>query len=288
MGLKNVGIFANRPVSFTGLNNTHRIVDEQHNGECWIEALENLAQLYLPTKYPTVASARQAVLQSIKNPESIESAIRYALVKDLVENSGKTFGYKIEFLNSSGHSVKTICAANITTQELQVFAHHANNTRAYFQSINPTFIVDDNIGAFTYQINIGRPLTEVESYVLPGTIAYCRIIDNLLGIEVSTYRFDERIIRAALDADRPVFFRMNVIGFNRYGGQRGGHAILIADYVQRGNETFYMIIDSNEKEYCYTVTSKELCNAARAHGSFETEFQLIIPDKSTPWNNVMV
>ncbi len=287
MGLKNLDVFKNRsarPISFSGIRGAHRVVDEQIGGECWIEALENLAQLYLPTKYSTIASAREAVKISVQNPDAIESTIRYALVKDFIENNGRTFGYYIEFCQGK-QTIKVITASNATPQERQTIAQYANNARACYQEVNPNLIVDDNVGIYPSKIDLGRPLTKAEAEALPGATAYYRIISNILGIEVSHYQFSEEKIREGLSQDRPVFFRADVSGFEYYKGQSGGHAVLIVDYMPRENT--YCIMDSNKPEVYKKVTQAELCNAAKAHYSYGTRFQLFIPDKGTTWNRVM-
>ncbi len=294
MGLKNLNVFSSRPsrpVSFRGIKGTGPVSDKQTGGECWIEALENLAQLYIPTKYPNQSPMfiRQIVEKSVQNPDAIESQIRYVLVKDFLENKGNKYGYFIDFC-SGDKSLKVITASNATAQERQILTQYANNSRAYLQKINPTLTVDDNIGEFTSPVVLNRPHSKAEAVAFPGATAYYRILLNILEIETKCYKFDEKTICSALNQDRPVLFRMNVSGFSRYqrnGRISGGHALLIVDYISTSSGISYVIVDSNVAGTFYTVTSAELVAAAKDHYSFGTGFQLLIPDKSTPWNAVM-
>ncbi len=301
MGLKNLDIFKNRParpISFKGIKKTDFVVDKQKGGECWIEALENLYQLYLPTKYPSATNALAAVMVSVINPEAVENKIRAVLVDDFLRNHGKEYGYHISIKepqrDGSATLIKTITASNVSPEFLERFKEERGSTRAYLQKANNTYIVDDNVGEYaSYPTDFGRPSNEYEAAAFPAIIAYYRIICNVLGIEAKAYRFNEGDIRNALSQDRPIYFIMDISGFELYGrsSKRRPHAVLIVDYIQ--NENVYVIMDSNavdpstKKGYCYKVTPEELCTAAGIYASYATNAQLIIPNNGTTWNRVM-
>lgn len=280
MGLKNYSIVADRQtkkVSFTGVKRTRVIVDEQNGNECWIEAIENLIQLYSTTKYNTNVPMSPVLISNLRNavknelladPDRMENEMRDLLVTDLLQNNGQRYGYFIYEDNGAG-SKMLITAENASNPQVRaILAQYKGKTRSAFKN------ADDNLGHY--------PGMEAMD-------AYRKLLLDYGKIDTTPYAFDTNVLRAALDQDRPVFLAVDVRGLSHYNGQSGGHALVVVDY-EKGSNGFgdiFHIIDSNNPGNKYELAFKISESALKAAYNGHLPYQMLVPNVPTNWNRIM-
>ena len=194
-------------ISFKGLSNTRYVADQQAGFDCWLEAIENVVQLY----YGDTAG----------NLNKLSDYLRQAMIQD----------------NYAGYNAQTD--------------------------------------------NVDSPMVRY-----PEILARCGVSTKWYNFGKGE-QFDHRALMQVLDQNRIALAVVNVQHLPNYGGQKGYHAMVIANYVVDANNVlFYRGLDSNFEKQEQYWRALYLQNALNFNPlMLKGQAQLLITDNRAHWKN---